>query len=286
MHVLGVKTAMPPQITGRAASARTRQLTPQATGRVEMPTEHSGAHGTTSWSTPRSGRHRAPQQPSSAGRVLATTGVVTAVVGSGLAVTAGSANAATADDFARLRQCESGGNYAINTGNGFYGAYQFDTGTWHGLGYPGLPSAAPPAMQDEAAYKLYDSRGWSPWPACSRKLGLGNSGPAPDAPSGSSSSSAVVQQTIAPALTLDTARQEIAENGFSGTLSTEFADEVRADAMFWQSEMRDRRFVLAVDGKFGPESQGIAQIYGYLSRVDDGAPGVVGENLWNATVSG
>jgi hypothetical protein len=77
-----------------------------------------------------------------------------------------------ADQLAQLRQCESSGNYAINTGNGFYGAYQFDLQTWHGLGYGGYPNQAAPFVQDQAATTLHAQRGWSPWPACSARLGL------------------------------------------------------------------------------------------------------------------
>jgi len=72
----------------------------------------------------------------------------------------------------RLRRCESGGRYDINTGNGFYGAYQFVASTWRGLGYPGMPHQAPPSMQDEAARQLQARSGWGQWPACTRKLGL------------------------------------------------------------------------------------------------------------------
>lgn len=68
----------------------------------------------------------------------------------------------------RVKQRESGGNYATNTGNGYYGAYQFDLGTWRSnapAGYQDvLPSAAPPAVQDQAAANLYARRGCSPWP--------------------------------------------------------------------------------------------------------------------------
>lgn len=78
----------------------------------------------------------------------------------------------TGDVWARLRQCESGGRYNINTGNGFYGAYQFMPRTWRGLGFPGMPHQAPPEMQDEAARKLQARSGWGQWPACSRRLGL------------------------------------------------------------------------------------------------------------------
>jgi hypothetical protein len=74
--------------------------------------------------------------------------------------------------WAELRECESGDNYAINTGNGYYGAYQFSASTWAALGYPGLPNQAPPAVQDQAAERLEAMRGWEPWPGCSAKLGL------------------------------------------------------------------------------------------------------------------
>lgn len=64
----------------------------------------------------------------------------------------------------RVRMRESGGNYATNTGNGYYGAYQFDLGTWRGVGGSGLPSDASPAEQDARAQALYAKRGCSPWP--------------------------------------------------------------------------------------------------------------------------
>jgi len=80
--------------------------------------------------------------------------------------------AASGGVWAGLRQCESGGNYADNTGNGYYGAYQFSLSTWHGLGFPGLPSDAPPAVQDQAAQQLQARSGWGQWPACSRRLRL------------------------------------------------------------------------------------------------------------------
>ncbi|EIV95268.1 transglycosylase family protein [Frankia sp. QA3] len=233
----------------------------------------------------RGGKHRAPQAPSAAGRILRTTGAVTAIVGSGLAVTAAPAGAATAGDFAKLRQCESGGNYSINTGNGFSGAYQFDDQTWHGLGYSGRPYQASPATQDEAAAKLYNSRGWQPWPSCARKMGLTNNGPASV---GSSGSGDVVEQALTPVeppMTLDRARQEMGDNSYKGTvLNAGYGDDVRPDAFVWQAAMRNKSFMLTVDGKFGPQSQGIAALYSYLTRVSDGQPGTVGQNLWNVTV--
>lgn len=72
----------------------------------------------------------------------------------------------------RLRGCESGGDYRINTGNGYYGAYQFDASTWRSLGFRGMPHTAAPAVQDAAAARLQARRGWGPWPSCSGYLGL------------------------------------------------------------------------------------------------------------------
>jgi uncharacterized protein YabE (DUF348 family) len=75
---------------------------------------------------------------------------------------------------AKLRSCE--GSYTSNTGNGYYGAYQFNVGTWRASAPAGygdvLPSNAPPSVQDEAAASLYKRRGWQPWPGCTKKLGL------------------------------------------------------------------------------------------------------------------
>lgn len=72
---------------------------------------------------------------------------------------------------ARIRQCESGGNYQENTGNGFYGAYQFTQSTWSSLGLPGRPDQEPPAMQDQAVLTLAARSGWGQWPVCGRGAG-------------------------------------------------------------------------------------------------------------------
>ncbi|HYJ22607.1 MAG TPA: transglycosylase family protein [Solirubrobacterales bacterium] len=67
---------------------------------------------------------------------------------------------------AAIRSCESGGDYSINTGNGFYGAYQFTASTWLSVGGSGLASEASPHEQDERAARLYREQGSSPWPVC------------------------------------------------------------------------------------------------------------------------
>lgn len=72
-----------------------------------------------------------------------------------------------------LAQCESGGNWAINTGNGYYGGLQFNLGTWQAYGGSGLPSQASRETQIAIATKLRDAAGgYGAWPGCSAKLGL------------------------------------------------------------------------------------------------------------------
>jgi uncharacterized protein YabE (DUF348 family) len=72
----------------------------------------------------------------------------------------------------RLAQCESGGNWSINTGNGYYGGLQFSLSTWRAYGGSGYPHQNSRAQQIAVAQKLQAAAGWGQWPACSRKLGL------------------------------------------------------------------------------------------------------------------
>jgi len=76
------------------------------------------------------------------------------------------------DAWAQLRYCEAGGDYTKNTGNGYYGAYQYNLGTWNNYAGYARPDLAPPAIQDAKARATQSARGWSPWPACARRLGL------------------------------------------------------------------------------------------------------------------
>ncbi|MCP2264549.1 transglycosylase family protein [Promicromonospora thailandica] len=71
-----------------------------------------------------------------------------------------------------LAECESGGNPATNTGNGYYGLYQFSQETWEAMGGSGLPSEASAAEQTMRAQALQERSGWGQWPACSSALGL------------------------------------------------------------------------------------------------------------------
>ena len=90
------------------------------------------------------------------------------------------ANAVDGATWDALAQCESGGNWSINTGNGFYGGLQFTQQSWNGVGMSGSPATATRAQQIEAGERLLAIQGWGAWPACSAKLGLyGKTGAAP-----------------------------------------------------------------------------------------------------------
>lgn len=75
----------------------------------------------------------------------------------------------------RVAQCESGGNWAANTGNGHYGGLQFSDPTWDGYGgeaYASTANHATRRQQITIAEKVLAGQGWGAWPTCSRKVGL------------------------------------------------------------------------------------------------------------------
>lgn len=77
-----------------------------------------------------------------------------------------STDSTASSELSSIAECESGGDYTANTGNGFYGAYQFTPETWAGVGGSGLPSEASAAEQDMRAQMLLEQSGTSPWPVC------------------------------------------------------------------------------------------------------------------------
>ena len=72
----------------------------------------------------------------------------------------------------KVAQCESGGNWATSTGNGFHGGLQFTASTWRSFGGSGMPHQASRTEQIAVAERVLAAQGWKDWPACSRKLGL------------------------------------------------------------------------------------------------------------------
>ncbi|GAA3307341.1 LysM peptidoglycan-binding domain-containing protein [Streptomyces cinereospinus] len=106
----------------------------------------------------------------------------------GLLAASGGAAAADGGVWDRIAQCESGGNWHINTGNGYYGGLQFSAGTWRAYGgtvYAPTADGATREQQIAVATKVQRGQGWGAWPTCSARAGAYGSAPAaPDASAG------------------------------------------------------------------------------------------------------
>jgi resuscitation-promoting factor RpfA len=135
-----------------------------------------------------SGRHRKPTTSNISVAKLAFTG---AVLGGGGIALAGHAAAATDGEWDRVAGCESGGNWAINTGNGYHGGLQFSQGTWaaHGGGeFAASANQASREQQIAVAERVLASQGRGAWPVCGHGLSAATprnvvaDAPAPDAP--------------------------------------------------------------------------------------------------------
>jgi LysM repeat protein len=149
------------------------------------------------------GRHRAP---STTGRTLARTAVAGAVL-SAPTIAAPAASADTGSAWDRLAQCESSGNWAINTGNGFSGGLQFTPSTWRAFGGQGLAHHASREQQIAVAERVLSKQGWGAWPACSRKLGLrGTPAPVHVAPQATPSTSEKTVESADTGSSADTVR--------------------------------------------------------------------------------
>jgi resuscitation-promoting factor RpfA len=251
----------------------------------------------------RTARHA---RPSKAAPVLAATGLTAALALADVAVTAPAASAGgSIAQFERLASCESGGRWNINTGNGYYGGLQFNLATWRGLGMSGYPHQASKATQIAAGQKLHSQRGWQPWPACSRKLGLSGDGdysgsgqvPAPPARPAKASRSRpaaapvpvvgrTVRGTSARVRAVRIARMRtlrpVAPPAFAGDLSTRDVRRYRPAVAQWQARMAARGWAIKVDGRFGPRSAGVAAAFARNKGIRTRTPGVVTRAVWDA----
>jgi resuscitation-promoting factor RpfA len=133
-----------------------------------------------------SGRHRKPTTSTVGVAKLAFTG---AVIGGGGIVLAGHAAAAPDSEWDRVAACESGGNWGINTGNGYRGGLQFSQGTWAAHGGGEYASSANQATRDQqiaVAERVLATQGRGAWPVCGRGLSAASprnvvaDAPAPD----------------------------------------------------------------------------------------------------------
>ncbi|MDO5745664.1 MAG: transglycosylase family protein [Micrococcaceae bacterium] len=102
----------------------------------------------------------------------AATVAAIALAGGAMAMSVAPASAANTSTWDALAQCESGGNWGINTGNGFKGGLQFTNSTWKAFGGSGSAANASKSEQIRVAERVKAGQGWGAWPACSSKLGL------------------------------------------------------------------------------------------------------------------
>ncbi|MFJ3893164.1 MULTISPECIES: transglycosylase family protein [unclassified Streptomyces] len=131
------------------------------------------------------GKHR---RPSKATRVATLAGVTGVAIAAPL-MASGSASAATASEWDAVAQCESGGNWSINTGNGYYGGIQFSASTWAAYGgtaYASTANLATKAQQIAIGEKVLAAQGKGAWPTCG--TGLSSATYSGGSSSGSSSS--------------------------------------------------------------------------------------------------
>ncbi|MFD5075908.1 transglycosylase family protein [Streptomyces sp. NPDC058371] len=134
------------------------------------------------------GKHR---RPSKATRVATLAGVTGVAIAAPL-MAAGNASAASTSEWDTVAQCESGGNWSINTGNGYYGGLQFSPSTWAAYGGTSYASSADQASKSQqiaVGEKVLAAQGKGAWPTC----GTGLSGASPSN-SGSSQSTTPSQQ--------------------------------------------------------------------------------------------
>lgn len=126
--------------------------------------------------------HRAPKEPNRLQQAAVTAGA-TGLLATVLAT--GSAHAATVSTWDRVAACESSGDWAVSTGNGYYGGLQFSASTWAAYGghaYAGEASGATKAQQIAVAERVLAAQGPGAWPVCGPKAGLARGGPAPSLP--------------------------------------------------------------------------------------------------------
>ncbi|MGO4193649.1 transglycosylase family protein [Arthrobacter sp. YAF17] len=164
----------------------------------------------------------------------ARRGVTLAVVSiAGVALSASAANAAVpatapASTWDSLAQCESGGNWGINTGNGFSGGLQFTPSTWAAYGGTGSAANASREQQIAVAERVQAGQGWGAWPACAAKLGLSGGTIAPQSSSKSVAPAKVPAKAPARTVAPKAAPKTVAPKAVPKVAATKAAPQVAA----------------------------------------------------------
>ncbi|MFD4630360.1 transglycosylase family protein [Streptomyces sp. NPDC058284] len=118
-------------------------------------------------------------------RTMAVIGGAALLAPLGLLAATGQAGAADSGVWDRIARCESGGNWQINTGNGYYGGLQFSAGTWRAYGggaYAPTADRASKAQQIAVAARVQRAQGWGAWPTCAARAGAYGGAPSAATP--------------------------------------------------------------------------------------------------------
>ncbi|MBB5832727.1 transglycosylase family protein [Brachybacterium aquaticum] len=193
-------------------------------------------------------------------KIAAATGGAVMVAGLGLAgTTTASANDSVWD---KVAKCESGGNWSINTGNGYYGGLQFSKSTWKAFGgtaYAATANKATKAQQIAVAKRTLYTQGPGAWPTCGKKAGLtkANGGAAKNAqPSGSSTAAS---RSTTTARTSPATSSKLVVDGKFGPATTRALQKwvgVKQDGSLSTSDIKalQKKVGAKQDGKIGAET--------------------------------
>jgi peptidoglycan hydrolase-like protein with peptidoglycan-binding domain len=213
-------------------------------------------------------------------RALALGAIIATVATSAVVAFAGPAAAdPSSDDWYQLRMCESSNRYDINTGNGYYGAYQFDLSTWRSVGGSGYPNEASPSEQDYRALLLYRKRGWNPW-VCAYLVGLSEdgdarSGVAPPEPGNQSPGTGTGEDPPG------SAGPSGGSSGGSAYPGRQFFEgDYSEELKVWQKQMGTRGYDLVGTGYFGPKTK--AAVLDLQAKAGLNVVGYIGPRTWAA----
>ncbi|MDT0441678.1 transglycosylase family protein [Streptomyces johnsoniae] len=156
------------------------------------------------------GRHRRPSKSTRIATAATVTGAAVAIP----LLSATGANAASVDTWDAVAQCESGGDWSINTGNGYFGGLQFSQSSWEAAGGTQYAPSADQATKDQqiaAAEELLSIQGPGAWPVCGAQAGLSGGGPAADVDTGGEAAPAPEQEQEQPQAVPQSAPDEARE---------------------------------------------------------------------------
>jgi hypothetical protein len=200
----------------------------------------------------------------------------------GLIATAGSASAV---DWDAIAQCESGGNWSTNTGNGFGGGLQFTDSTWQAYGGSGSPENASRSEQIAVANRVLAGQGIGAWPVCGARGAGGTTSNVTNSTEQRASRSTVrtAPKSTAPKSTATRSTTAVRQAPTVSYLSRKLEAQKRGDVKRFQQKLVSiSNFDIAVDGQYGPETEGaVKKLQARNGLTVDGVAGPATQGLYN-----